>query len=132
MVELASAAPNLPQAAYSGLQKSLQQEWQFVQRVTKDAGSEFEAVELALSGTFLLTLFGDEDYGNDGHRRNMSYLPVKWADLLVIPNPTSAAEANYEASILICSHILAAFRGVEVFRSAKHKSVITEVKTELK
>jgi hypothetical protein len=31
-----------------------------------------------------------------------------------------------------CSHILAAFRGVETFQSAKHKSVIAEVKTELK
>jgi hypothetical protein len=56
---------------------------------------------------------------------------VKWAGL-AIPNPTLAADANYEASILVCSHILAAFRGVEPFRSAKHKSVISEVKTELR
>ena len=130
VVDLAAAAPNFPQAAYAGLQKSLQQEWQFVQRVTKNVGPEFEAVELALSGTFLPTLFGD-DYGDDDPRRNISCLPVKWAGL-AIPNPTSAADANYEASILICSHILAAFRGVETFRSAKHTSVISEVKTELK
>ena len=61
MVDLVSAALNFPQAAYSGLQKSLQQEWQFAKRVTKDVGSEFKAVELALSGTFLPTLFGDDD-----------------------------------------------------------------------
>jgi hypothetical protein len=130
VLDLASAAPNFPQAAYSGLQKSLQQEWQFVQRVTKNIGPEFESVEQALSETFLPTLFGD-DYGDDDPRRDISCLPVKWAGL-AIPNPTSAADANYEASILVCSHILAAFRGVEEFRSAKHKSVITEVKTELK
>jgi hypothetical protein len=31
VADLASAAPNFPQAAHSRLQKSLQQEWQFVQ-----------------------------------------------------------------------------------------------------
>jgi hypothetical protein len=41
VVDLATVAPNFPQAAYSGLQKSLQQEWQFVQRVTKGIGPEF-------------------------------------------------------------------------------------------
>jgi hypothetical protein len=30
VADLASVAPKFPQAAYSGLQKSLQQEWQFV------------------------------------------------------------------------------------------------------
>jgi hypothetical protein len=35
VADLAKVAPNFPQTAYSGLQKSLQQEWQFVQRVTK-------------------------------------------------------------------------------------------------
>jgi hypothetical protein len=47
-------------AAYSGLQKILQQEWQFVLRVTKNIRPEFEAVEPALlSRTFLPTLFED-------------------------------------------------------------------------
>jgi hypothetical protein len=57
VADLASAAPNFSQAAYSGLQKSLQQEWQFVQRVTKSIGPEFEAVEVALSRTFLPKLY---------------------------------------------------------------------------
>jgi hypothetical protein len=89
VADLASAAPNFPQAAYSGLQKSLQQEWQFVQcqRVTKNIGPEFEAVEVALSRTFLSTLFGD-DYDDDDPRRNISCLPVKWAGV-AIPNPHS-------------------------------------------
>ena len=81
MVDLTSAAPIFSQAAYSGLQKSLQQEWQFVQRVTKDVGSEFRAIELSLSGTCLPTLFGN-DYGEDDPRRNISCcLPLKWAGL---------------------------------------------------
>jgi hypothetical protein len=104
--------------------------------VTKNVGPEFEeAVELALlSKPFLPTLFGDDHDNNDHPCRHISCLTVKWAGL-AIPDPTLAADANYEASILICSHILAAFRGfrgVETFRSETHKSVIAEVKTELK
>jgi hypothetical protein len=41
-------------------------------------------------------------------------------------------QPNYEASILLCSHILAAFRGVDVFRSTDHLKVIRDVKAELK
>jgi hypothetical protein len=69
VADLASVAPNFPQTAYSGLQKSLQQEWQFVQRVTKGIGHEFQDVELALAKTFLPTLFGD-DYDEMDPRRN--------------------------------------------------------------
>ena len=54
------------------------------------------------------TLLGDE-HGNDEPGHNISGLPAKWAGLaILLPNPTSAAETNYEAIILICSHILAA------------------------
>jgi hypothetical protein len=107
VADLASAAPNFPQAACSGLQKSLQQEWHFVQQDIKNIGPEFEAVKVALSRTFLPTPFGD-DYDDDDPRRDISCLPVKWAGLAV-PNPTLAADANYEASTLLCSHILAPF-----------------------
>jgi hypothetical protein len=99
--DLASVAPNFPQAAYSGLQKSLQQEWQFVQRVTKGIGPEFQNVKLTLSRTFLLTLFGDNYDENDPYCK-ISCLPVKWAGL-VIPDPTSLADSNYNVSILLCS-----------------------------
>jgi hypothetical protein len=58
-------------------------------------------------------------------------LPLKWAGL-AIPNPTTLAHPNYEASILLCSHILAAFPRVNVLRSADHLKVIGEVKAELK
>jgi hypothetical protein len=58
-------------------------------------------------------------------------LPLKWAGL-AIPDPTTLAHPNYEASILLCSHILAAFPRVDVFRSVDHLKVIREVKAELK
>ena len=43
--------------AYAGLQKSLQKEWAFVQRVTPDIGMAFQAVEDLLWEIFLLALF---------------------------------------------------------------------------
>jgi hypothetical protein len=128
--DLASVAPNFPQAAYSSLQKSLQQEWQFVQRVTEGIGPEFQTVELTLSTTFLPTLFGD-NYDEDGPRRKISCLPVKWSGL-AIPDPTSSADSNYNASILLCLHLLAAFRSVDTFWSANHMAVIVKVKAGLK
>jgi hypothetical protein len=51
---------------------------------------------------------------------------------LAIPDPATSAQPNYEASILLCSHILAAFRGVDVCRLTDHLKVIKEVKAEHK
>ena len=39
-----SVAQKNPQSAYAGLQKSLQQEWEFVQRVTPGVGDAFGPV----------------------------------------------------------------------------------------
>jgi hypothetical protein len=74
----AEVAPNFPQTAYSGLQKALQQEWQFVQRVTKGIGSDCQDFKLVLAKTFLPTLFGDDYNESDPHHK-LSCLPVKWA-----------------------------------------------------
>jgi hypothetical protein len=107
----------------------LQQEWQFVQRVTKDIGPAFAELEKLLASSFLPSPFGDPNVDGD-QRRELSCLPVKWAGL-ALPNPASSAKTNYDASILMCSHLLAALRGVETFRSADHQAVIADVKLEL-
>jgi hypothetical protein len=60
IAELAFAAKRFPQSAYSGLQRSLQQEWQFVQRVTKGIGNKFAKVEEEISQLFLPALFDNE------------------------------------------------------------------------
>ena len=53
----ARVAQKHPQSTYAGLQKSLQQEWTFVQRVTPGVGNSFGPVEDALKDTFVLALF---------------------------------------------------------------------------
>jgi hypothetical protein len=58
--ELAKVAARFPQTAYAGLQKLLQQEWQFLQRVTNALGLEFSVIALALHYDFLQALFGTE------------------------------------------------------------------------
>ena len=54
---LVGVACRQPHTTYTGLQKSLQQEWAFVQRVTPDIGIYFQAVEYKLRYTFLPALF---------------------------------------------------------------------------
>ena len=56
---LARVACKHPQSAYTGLQKSLQQEWSFVQRVTPGIRDAFGPVKEVLRETFLLDLFQD-------------------------------------------------------------------------
>jgi hypothetical protein len=129
VTSLASVAKNFPQSAYSGLQKLLQQEWQFVQRVRKDTGMDFTEVERTISQSFLPTFFGDT-YNDDDPCRRLASLPVKHAGF-ALPNPTESTESNYEASTLACSHLVAALKGLKVFCSSYHLAVIREVRIKL-
>jgi hypothetical protein len=86
-------------------------------------------VEKAISRTFLPALF-DEDIADDDPRLKLACFPVKHAGL-ALPDPTTSAQSNYDASILMCSHLLAAFRGRDAFRTTD-LAVIHGVKTELK
>jgi hypothetical protein len=127
--ELALVAAKFPQAAYAGLQKSLQQEWQFLQRVTDGLGLEFSAIALAMEHDFLPALFGLESVPDTLKR--LASLPVKKAGL-ALPDPTATAETNYHSSTVVCSHIIAAIRGTTTYRSADHLSVLKSGKAELR
>ncbi len=123
---LASVAPAYPQAAYTGLQKSLQQEWQFVQRVVSAIGPQFSTVADEISSKFLPALFGASLKDSDP-RLQLARLPVKQAGL-ALPSPVDTAESNYRDSTCAVSHLLAALRGRQDFRSAYHLEVIATVK----
>ena len=126
---LASVAPAYPQAAYTGLQKSLQQEWQFVQCVTRDIGPQFTDVAAAISQKFLPALFGASLEATDP-RCALAGLPVKHAGL-ALPSPVATAEWNYKASTLAVSHLFAALRGRVEFHTLDHQSVILAVRLAL-
>ena len=57
METLSGFSCNNPQSAYAGLQKSLHQEWEFVQRVTPGIGDAFGLVEKTLRENFVPALF---------------------------------------------------------------------------
>jgi hypothetical protein len=62
--EPAYLAENHPQATYAGLQKLLQQEWQFAQRVTEGIDDVFAGVEYKIRTKFLPALFRTEGITN--------------------------------------------------------------------
>ena len=72
---LAGVACKHPQSAYAVMQKSLQQEWAFVQRVTPGIGDAFVPVEEEIAKAFLPALF--EGVGDGAPGRAITRLPVK-------------------------------------------------------
>ena len=57
METLSGVSRKHPKSAYAVVQKSLQQEWAFVQRVTLGIGDAFGPVEKALWETFVPAIF---------------------------------------------------------------------------
>ena len=74
-----------PQSDYAVLQKSLQQELVFVQRVTPVKGDAFGLMETALRETYVPALF--EGLGNGVLERGVTRLPVKQAGFS-LPEPS--------------------------------------------
>ena len=95
---LAGVARKHPQSAYAGLQKSLQQEWAFVQRVTPGTGNPFRPVKEEIAKAFLPALF--EGAGDGAPGREITRLPVKQAGM-ALPDPTLTAPENWQASCVI-------------------------------
>ena len=95
---LAGVALKHPQSAYAGLQKSLQQELAFVQRVTPGVGAAFGPVEEALREVFVLALFRGLTEGLT--TRENTRLPVKQAGLAIL-DPVKTAPENCTASCVI-------------------------------
>jgi hypothetical protein len=130
---LARVAKTHPQSAYSALQRALQQEWQFVQRVVQGCGASFEELKAAIDDQFLPALFDeplDPDDPTDP-RLDLSRLPVKQAGL-AIADPTASADENYLSSTVLCSHIRAALLGDKEFSSADHASAIKAARREMR
>ena len=88
---LSGVARKHPQSAYAGLQKSLQKEWAFVQRVTPGIGDAFGPVEEEIATAFLPALF--EGVGDGAPGREITCLSVNQAGL-ALPDPTRTAPDN--------------------------------------
>ena len=69
--ELAQVAGSHPQSA-AGLQKSLQQEWAYVQRVTEGIDFFFSPLEEEIANGFLPSLFGESLIDDSYSTANLS------------------------------------------------------------
>ena len=93
--ELSKVAEKEPLAAFVGLTRSLQCEWNFVQRVVKDTSQLFAPLEKMLEKNFFPSLLGTSSFTHSV--RVLYSLPVKRGGLGV-RNPIEGAELAFSTS----------------------------------
>ena len=96
------------QSTYAVLQKSLQQEWAFVQQVTPGIGDAFGPTEQALRETFIPDPFQGLVGGTPGI--GVTCLLMKQT-VLSLPDPTKTAPKNWMVSCVVTGHLVVALRG---------------------
>ena len=111
------------QTSYTGLKKSLQQEWSFVQCFTPYIGMAFQAVEDELHDTFLPDIFQGGTSQIPG--RAITGMLSKQA-CIALPEPNQTAGANWTASCIIIGHLFTALRGTARFRLGYHALLMGE------
>ena len=119
---ISRAAIKFPQAAYVGLQRSLQAEWQFIQRTTPDLSELLTPLEYKLENRFIPSLFNGIAVD-----RELSQLPIKWGGL-AIPIPHLVSDSNLNDSLESCMHIMDALKelsGFSVLIHIRHLRVTT-------
>ena len=117
--KLAKVAKRYPQTAYVGLTKSLQAEWQYIQRVTPDIGPHFERIEAAIRDTFLPALLGDGKVPDETLRALMA-LGSKEAGI-GITDPVASAPHCHEASEAATGVLTGSLLMGEALNGASHK-----------
>lgn len=104
----ARASSTCPQEAYCALVKSLQMEWQYLQRVVLCSPDLFAPLEEALVQHFFPSLFGLPDGPALRELRSVFSLPRKAAGLGVM-DPVLTKESNFhtssEATGYLCSYL---------------------------
>ena len=109
---LTRTAYSHPQVAYLVMQMSLQEKWQFVQRVTKETMADLAPIEAALKQKFLSAFFGEGEVTAELHE--LTQLPLK-ASRMVFPDLTSMAPQAYATSFYAVQNLTAALMGDTVF-----------------
>ena len=93
---LAKVARRYPQTAFAGLARSLQSEWQFLQRVTPDIAPAFAPLEAAIATEFFPALL-QASVEEVALLRPLLALPLRMGGL-GIPDPTTTGEHCFAAS----------------------------------
>jgi hypothetical protein len=119
-----------PQSAYTGMQKSVQAEFTFVQRVIRDVGDKFGTIREVVHRPFLPSLLKETPPENDPLHR-LAALPAKSAGL-ALPDPVESADLNFRASEVTNSHIIQVMRGKEIFSLQDHQANTRKIKANIK
>ena len=116
------------------MQRSLQQEWLFIQRVTDSEGpinSLYQPIESALDQKFIPSLFLMEQENQIPELRNLTKLPVKDCGI-ALPDPTQTASANNKTSKQATTHLTQALLGKVAWDIDTHKETMAEAKRNSK
>ena len=123
---LAIVAEKYPQTAYVGFTISLQNEWQYVQRVVSDTASFFAPLEQVIRNKFIPALIGIAASEVDGELRSLLSHSVKKSGL-AIRNPVDTAEHVHETSKAATSYLVRSMIDSNVeFDIKEHRSLATE------
>ena len=130
---LSRIAKRFPQTAYTGLVRSLQMEWTYVQRVIPNIEDSFAPVEHALTHHFLPALLG-ETPANLNKLRQLSRFPVKLAGL-GIPDPVASAPGNFTTSVAVTAELAESLRNstnLDAGNYVRHATGILQEEREAK
>ena len=92
------------QAAYTCLQKSLQQEWALMKHTTQGLGEDFKPLEKALWEEFLVDIL--QRAAEHMPNRTIIVLVFKRAGLEIM-DPTQTAKVKWTASCVVVGHLVA-------------------------
>ena len=126
--KLAEISCFIPQSTFVGLQRSLQHEWVFVQRVTdfENSPEKFRRLEVAISEILIPEIFGCNPPS-----RKITKLPFKFSGLSV-PDPSQRAAHNFHTSRNTTKTIIDAIREKHSLALAEHNIVVTQSKAHIK
>ena len=116
MDKLSQAAVKAPQAAFASLTKSLQCEWDFLQRVVPDCADAFTPLSKKIKKQFFPAMLGA---GVTEAEEALFALPTFLAGLGIF-DPTKTATLAYQTPRQGTKVLVEAVKGVVVFDPAQH------------
>ncbi|KAL5479542.1 hypothetical protein EMCRGX_G023072 [Ephydatia muelleri] len=121
VTKVSKAAVRAPQAAFSTMTKSLQCEWEFVQRVVPDCAETFIQLQHAISDQFFPSLLGGVVTVEE---KRLFQLPTYLAGLGIY-DPTETAVHAYKTSRQGTATVSEAIKGVTAFQHEQHLESLT-------
>jgi hypothetical protein len=116
VASLAKVAKRYPQTAYAGLTKSLQQEWQYLQRAVPNCRPAFEPVEEAIRMAFLPALL---EATEAECQRDLTTISVCQAGL-GLPNPVQSFPGCFAAS-KACTSLLVTYANIHTRHASQER-----------